>query len=120
MLSYFWPRIHCFPQQARFLHISVSCAQFTMTWMQALSVELMCCVRMCRMNVAITRARRHLVVVGNGKMLSDSPSWKKIIGRAASLPGGRRDAREYQVAEMRFMDARAAFLARDEGRWSRD
>jgi hypothetical protein len=54
--------------------------------------------RYARMNVAITRARRHLVVVGDGGMLHQNERWKDIIQRANALPGGRHDAREYQVS----------------------
>ena len=64
----------------------------------AVAVGLAVSICLIRMNVAITRARRHLVVVGNVKMLLEkNVHWKKIAERAASLPDGRRDAREYQV-----------------------
>ena len=55
----------------------------------------------CRMNVAITRARRHLVVVGDAGMLLQNEHWKVIIQRASTLPGGNHDAREYQVRSTR-------------------
>jgi len=64
----------------------------------AVAVAVAVSICLIRMNVAITRARRHLVVVGNVKMLLEkNVHWKKIAERAASLPAGRRDAREYQV-----------------------
>ena len=64
-----------------------------------------------RMNVAITRARRHLVVVGNAKMLSENEHWKQIVGRAGSLPGGRRNARQFQVLLMTISSSAASPLS---------
>jgi hypothetical protein len=48
-----------------------------------------------RMTVAITRARRHLVVVGDSNVLPQNTHWSAIMERASSLPGGRYCAREY-------------------------
>lgn len=45
------------------------------------------------MNVAITRARRHLVVVGDERTLKCNVHWKQIIERATF----RRGVQEYQV-----------------------
>jgi hypothetical protein len=47
--------------------------------------------------VAVTRARRHLVVVGHAGMLHQNQQWKEIIQRAKSLPGGSREIQEYLV-----------------------
>lgn len=49
------------------------------------------------MNVAVTRARRHLVVVGHAGMLHQNQRWKEIIERAKSLPNGSREMQEYLV-----------------------
>ena len=37
-----------------------------------------------RLNVAITRARRHLIIVGNEKLLRGSRQWSYIIDKAKS------------------------------------
>ena len=52
-----------------------------------------------RMNVAITRARRHLVVIGCGKTLPQSELWRSILDRAATLPGGKIAAREFRMSD---------------------
>ena len=41
-----------------------------------------------RLNVAITRARRHLIVVGNEKLLVRNPQWKYIIKNSKNLKKG--------------------------------
>lgn len=41
-----------------------------------------------RMNVAITRAKRHLILVGCGRTLPTHESWKVLIDRARSQSGG--------------------------------
>ena len=51
-----------------------------------------------RMNVAITRARRHLVVVGDSRVMAQDQHWKTILGRANTLPGGRRDAGKFKAS----------------------
>ncbi|KAJ3231422.1 hypothetical protein HDU81_003767 [Chytriomyces hyalinus] len=33
-----------------------------------------------RVNVSLTRARKHLVIIGNGLLLSRSPVWREIVG----------------------------------------
>ncbi|TPX77457.1 hypothetical protein CcCBS67573_g01275 [Chytriomyces confervae] len=33
-----------------------------------------------RVNVSLTRARKHLVIIGNGALLSRSPLWREIVG----------------------------------------
>ncbi|KAI8835484.1 P-loop containing nucleoside triphosphate hydrolase protein [Chytriomyces cf. hyalinus JEL632] len=33
-----------------------------------------------RVNVSLTRARKHLVIIGNGALLSRSPVWREIVG----------------------------------------
>ena len=51
-----------------------------------------------RMNVAITRSRRHLVIVGCKRTLPQNEHWRLILERASSLPGGYRDSCEYQMS----------------------
>jgi hypothetical protein len=53
--------------------------------------------RVDRMNVAMTRARRHLAVVGDANVLSRNVLWKQIIERATWLPGARHDMKQYKV-----------------------
>ncbi len=43
----------------------------------------------CRMNVAVTRARRHLILVGCGRTLPKHGTWKDLIEKARKQPGGR-------------------------------
>lgn len=50
-----------------------------------------------RMNVAITRARRHLFVVGDSATLSSQPYYTRLIERAQTL-GGYRSAWEWPEA----------------------
>jgi superfamily I DNA and/or RNA helicase len=47
-----------------------------------------------RMNVAITRARRHLFVVGDSATLSGHDYYRKLVERAQAL-GGYRSAWEW-------------------------
>ncbi|XP_068706006.1 5'-3' DNA helicase ZGRF1-like isoform X2 [Montipora foliosa] len=41
-----------------------------------------------RTNVALTRAKRHLVIIGNLKMLSCNTLWGKVIDHCREAPGG--------------------------------
>lgn len=42
-----------------------------------------------RLNVALTRAKRHLIVVGDLAILPHlGPAFKSLLDRAAQLPGG--------------------------------
>lgn len=41
-----------------------------------------------RTNVALTRAKRHLLIVGNFKMLSCNNVWGKVIEHCRGFPGG--------------------------------
>lgn len=52
-----------------------------------------------RMNVAITRARRHLILVGCGRTLPTHGMWKELIDRAKQQPSnnGYVGARELQM-----------------------
>jgi superfamily I DNA and/or RNA helicase len=41
-----------------------------------------------RLNVAITRARRHLIIVGNAPLLTSNSAWEAVVGPAISTVGG--------------------------------
>jgi superfamily I DNA and/or RNA helicase len=43
-----------------------------------------------RLNVALSRARHHLIVVGHRDTLRGNPVWKSVIDTAAKTPGGIR------------------------------
>ena len=51
-----------------------------------------------RMNVALTRARRHLILVGSGKTLPKNQYWNQIIEQARSAPGGYFNSRDFQMS----------------------
>jgi hypothetical protein len=55
-----------------------------------------------RMNVALTRARRHLILVGSGKSLPKNQFWSQIIYQARSDPGGYFNSREFQMSGFRY------------------
>eukprot|EP00741_Cyanophora_paradoxa_P020911 tig00021318_g20187.t1 len=50
--------------------------------------DFMCCPR--RVNVTITRARRHLIVLGSYPVLSELPYWREILRDARECQGGYR------------------------------
>lgn len=41
-----------------------------------------------RLNVAITRARRHLIVMGSAPLLTSNPAWDTVLNTALSSAGG--------------------------------
>lgn len=41
-----------------------------------------------RLNVAITRARRHLIVMGNAPLLTSNPAWDTVLSTALESRGG--------------------------------
>lgn len=41
-----------------------------------------------RLNVAITRARRHLIVMGSAPLLTSNSAWDTVLSTALSSPGG--------------------------------
>eukprot|EP00026_Physarum_polycephalum_P000630 Phypoly_transcript_00631.p1 GENE.Phypoly_transcript_00631~~Phypoly_transcript_00631.p1 ORF type:complete len:1411 (+),score=357.55 Phypoly_transcript_00631:52-4284(+) len=45
-----------------------------------------------RLNVAITRAKRHLFIVGQQKLMSTSDTWKHVIQQATKSPNGIQKA----------------------------
>ncbi|CAI2366502.1 unnamed protein product [Moneuplotes crassus] len=48
-----------------------------------------------RLNVAITRAKRHLILVGHEKLLKKNPQWKYIIDNTKVLKKGYKKCEEY-------------------------
>ncbi|XP_028404167.1 protein ZGRF1-like [Dendronephthya gigantea] len=48
-----------------------------------------------RTNVALTRAKRHLCIVGRGKMLSSNALWKKILTICRDSPLGLQSSESY-------------------------
>ncbi|XP_071496513.1 5'-3' DNA helicase ZGRF1-like [Diadema antillarum] len=60
-----------------------------------------------RTNVALTRSKNHLLIVGGMKMLSENSLWGKIIHKCHESPNGVKDSRAFQkqwqekLAEMR-------------------
>ncbi|XP_074607427.1 uncharacterized protein LOC141860282 isoform X4 [Acropora palmata] len=48
-----------------------------------------------RTNVALTRAKRHLLIIGNLKMLSCNALWGKVIEHCHEYPGGLCNSREF-------------------------
>lgn len=57
-----------------------------------------------RLNVAITRARRHLIVVGNEKLLRKNPQWRYIIDNSRNLKKGYKRWEEYLAKAKIFRD----------------
>lgn len=56
-----------------------------------------------RLNVAITRARRHLIIVGKRLFLSKSRTWKFVIDQAASLKGIYSAAKVINCSDFSFL-----------------
>ncbi len=54
------------------------------------------------MNVALTRARRHLILVGSGKSLPKNQFWSQIIYQARSDPRGYFNSREFQMSGFHY------------------
>jgi hypothetical protein len=53
------------------------------------------CSNAARVNVAVSRARHHLFIVGNGAMLLHAPLWSSVVGAAALKVGGLRDLQHF-------------------------
>lgn len=59
-----------------------------------------------RMNVALTRARRHLILVGSGRTLPKNQCWNQIIDQARSAPGGYFNSRAFQMSGYQYQLAK--------------
>ncbi|CAI2367160.1 unnamed protein product [Moneuplotes crassus] len=57
-----------------------------------------------RLNVAITRAKRHLILVGHEKLLKKNPQWKYIIDNSKALKKGYKKCEEYLAKGKIFRD----------------
>ncbi|XP_041485065.1 LOW QUALITY PROTEIN: protein ZGRF1-like [Lytechinus variegatus] len=69
------------------------------------SIIILSCVRTQRVgfidsdkrtNVALTRSKNHLLIVGGMKMLSDNHLWGEIIHKCQEHPGGIQDSKVFQ------------------------
>ncbi|XP_063969613.1 uncharacterized protein LOC129281362 isoform X1 [Lytechinus pictus] len=69
------------------------------------SIIILSCVRTQRVgfidsdkrtNVALTRSKNHLLIVGGMKMLSDNHLWGEIIHKCQEHPGGIQDSKGFQ------------------------
>jgi len=60
-----------------------------------------------RLNVAITRARRHLIIVGHEKLLRKNPQWKYIIDNSKNLKKGYKKWEEYLAKAKIFRELMA-------------